>query len=406
MSTPNRSLHVAYMINQYPKVSHSFIRREIVALEQSGIQVSRFAIRGETTALVDPDDIAELGRTRFLLQGWWRHLPSALGRQLLSRPWSLWQAGWLSIGLWRRSDRSLLSHLAYLLEGLLLADAVRRQRLQRIHAHFGTNSTDVAMLAGLLADVPYSFTVHGSEETDRPLSIGLAEKIRRADFVAAVSQYGRAQLCRWSTPAQWSKLHLVRCGLDPAFTTATAAPARPGNILCVGRLSPEKGQLILLQALALLGAEGIKPTLTLAGDGELRELLEQACRELGLEAQVRITGWISNAQVRNEIAAAQLLVVPSFAEGLPVVIMEAMALARPVLATYVAGIPELVIPEENGLLVPAGDVQALAGALQRLLSTDAETLAQMGKAGRNLVLRQHDVKQEAEKLKLLLLGGD
>lgn len=211
---------------------------------------------------------------------------------------------------------------------------------EHVHAHFGTNSTEVVMLANALGGPPYSFTVHGPEEFDKPQFLHVGEKVRRAAFVASVSSYGRSQLYRWVAHEHWDKVKVVHCGLEPGFhqVEAQAAPAAP-RLVCVGRLCEQKGQLLLIEAARRLADQGQDFELVLAGDGEMRPQIEALVARHRLQAQVRITGWISSAQVREEILAARALVLPSFAEGLPVVIMEAMALRRPVLTTYVPAFP-------------------------------------------------------------------
>ncbi len=270
---------------------------------------------------------------------------------------------------------------------------------QHLHAHFGTNSAEVAMLAHALGGPRFSFTVHGPEEFDKPQFIHLGEKMRRAAFVVAISSYGRSQLFRWVEHAHWPKVKVVHCGLERAFheVPAVPLPAAP-RLVCVGRICEQKGQQLLVQAAGVLAARGVAFELVLAGDGEMRPEVERLIAGLGLQGRVRITGWISSNQVREEILAARALVLPSFAEGLPVVIMEAMALRRPVLTTYVAGIPELVRPGENGWLFPAGDVEALAMAMGDCLAQPGEVLQAMGEAAYRRVLERHDIDTEAAKL--------
>jgi glycosyltransferase involved in cell wall biosynthesis len=268
-----------------------------------------------------------------------------------------------------------------------------------IHAHFGTNSAEVAMLVHALGGPSYSFTVHGPTEFDKPEFLGIGEKIRRAAFVVAISSYGRSQLYRWVGHAHWPKIKVVHCGLDPAFHDGAENPPNDKpRLVCVGRLCEQKGQLLLIEAVARLAAKGFRFELVLAGDGEMRGELESLIARHGLGSQVRITGWISGEAVRDEILAARGLVLPSFAEGLPVVIMEAMVLRRPVLTTYVAGIPELVTPGINGWLFPAGDIDALATAMEDCLSRPPEALQRMGEAARVRALERHSIDGEAAKL--------
>jgi glycosyltransferase involved in cell wall biosynthesis len=169
----------------------------------------------------------------------------------------------------------------------------------------------------------------------------------------------------------------------------------------VGRLCEQKGQALLVEAVRLLASRGVEFELVLAGDGEMRAELERLIAAFSLQERVRITGWISSARVREEMLAARVLVLPSFAEGLPVVLMEAMALGRPVVTTYVAGIPELVLAGECGWLIPAGDVQALAAAIEDVLARAPDALQAMGDAGRRRVLARHDADVEAAKLAAL-----
>jgi glycosyltransferase involved in cell wall biosynthesis len=255
------------------------------------------------------------------------------------------------------------------------------------------------MLVHELGGPRWSFTAHGPEEFDKAKFIALPDKIRRADFVVAVSSFGRSQLFRNVSHDHWHKIKVVHCGIEPAFYEhASAQPGAERRLICVGRLCEQKGQLLLIEAARRLSDRGTRIELVLAGDGEMRGDLETLIARYGLEKQVRITGWISSDQVRDEILAARALVLPSFAEGLPVVIMEAMALRRPVISTYVAGIPELVVPGEHGWLVPAGDVEALASAMQASLDASPQTIARMGVAARERVLERHNVDKEAGKM--------
>ncbi len=390
---------VAYLVNQYPHVSHSFIRREIAGLEASGITVLRFSVRRSPAALVDPADQAEQKRTEVLLAGAAVGLPAALLWVAVTRPQCWLRAAWLALRMGWRSHEAGLRHLVYLAEACVLVRRLRRAEVRHLHAHFGTNSTTVALLAHVLGGPPYSFTVHGPEEFDRPESLSLREKIERAAFVAAVSEFGRSQLFRWCDPSHWCKVQVVRCGVDAAFLQAGATPIPPTNrLVCVGRLCEQKGQLRLLEALRQLASSGVPFEMVLAGDGPMRVEAERAIARLGLGRQVQITGWISNATVRKHILDARALVLPSFAEGLPVVIMEALALGRPVVSSSVAGIPELVENGVNGWLVAAGSVEALTAALRQVLEAPVERLAEMGRVGASRVAALHDAAREAARL--------
>lgn len=399
-------MRIAYFINQYPKVSHSFIRREILALERQCIEVQRIALRGWDGELQDSDDIAERSKTRYVLENGVKGLLKPLLEVLRAQPRRFFSALWLALRMGRRADRSWPYHLIYLAEACRVVQWLQAFGAEHVHAHFGTNSTEVVMLANALGGPPYSFTVHGPEEFDKPQFLHIDEKVRRAAFVAAVSSYGRSQLYRWVAHAHWNKVKVVHCGLEAAFHAGppVPVPAVP-RLVCVGRLCEQKGQLLLLEAAQKLAAQGTAFELVLAGDGEMRAEIETLIVRHGLQGQVRITGWISSGQVREELLAARALVLPSFAEGLPVVIMEAMALRRPVLTTYVAGIPELVRPGENGWLFPAGAVQELAAAMADCFGQPDEVLQRMGDAAHQRVLERHDIDTEVAKLASYFRAG-
>jgi glycosyltransferase involved in cell wall biosynthesis len=399
-------LRVAYLVNQYPKVSHSFIRREIQALERQGVVVERIAARGWADELPDAADRAERERTRYLLRGGVFAILGAALATAATRPLRFLRAFRLALAMWRRSSRSVFHHLAYLAEACLLVRWTDAARVDHLHAHFGTNPAEVAMLARAIGGPPYSFTAHGPEEFDSPRALGLDETGRRAAFVVAVSSFGRSQLMRWLPAGDGAKVRVVHCGLEPAFHRSALAEAQAApRLVCVGRLCEQKGQLLLIEAAGRVVAAGRALELVLAGDGEMRPEVEARIDALGLRQHLRVTGWIANDRVREEILAARALVLPSYAEGLPVVIMEAMALRRPVISTYVAGIPELVRDGESGWLVPAGDVDALARAIADALDASVDTLARLGEAAHARVLARHDIDTEAAKLASLFAAS-
>jgi colanic acid/amylovoran biosynthesis glycosyltransferase len=400
-------MRISYLVNRYPAVSHSFIRREILALERQGHEVLRISVRGWDEVLQGQEDQLERTRTKYVLRGGPLPLLFAFLRILLDRPLKLMQGLKLTWKVSRRAERPFPIHLIYLLEACQILSWLLDDEIEHLHAHFGTNSAEVAMLVHELGGPSWSFTAHGPEEFDKANFIALPEKIRRAKFVVGVSSFGRSQLLRYVAHEHWQKVQVVHCGLEPAFYEA--APNQPGSerrFICVGRLCEQKGQLLLLDAARQLAERGIAFELVLAGDGEMREELEHLISHHKLKDVVRITGWISSDQVREELLAARALVLPSFAEGLPVVIMEAMALRRPVISTYIAGIPELVEPARHGWLVPAGDASALTNAMQSCLDAPPERIAQIGEASRMRVLERHDIDKEASKLAALFQSSN
>lgn len=394
-------MKIAYVINQYPQASQTFIRREIVALEQLGVEVHRFTVRRWSQQLVDRADQAEEAKTRAVLEGSKlqiiARLLGALFTTACSRPANFFFALCAALRLGRRAHRRLL-HLIYLAEACVLRRWIAGVQADHIHAHFGTNSTAVAMLIHALGGPAYSFTVHGPEEFDRPVELALDEKMRHAAMAVAVSEFGRSQLLRWARPENWPKIQVIRCGIDESFLAAALPPpVMNRKLLCIGRLAEQKGQLILIEAMALLVSRGVDLELLLLGDGPMRGQIEARIAQHRLGAKVRLAGWMTNEQIRAELFSARALVLPSFAEGLPVVLMEALALARPVIATYIAGIPELVT-SECGWLVPAGDVEALASAMETALAANEIQLAKMAAAGAARVRELHDASRQAKKL--------
>lgn len=392
-------MRIAYFVNQYPSVSHSFIRREILALEGMGCEIFRIALRSAAQDLVDKRDIDELAKTRFVLKQSIFALLRAVLISMISNPIRFILTLKLALKTGWNSDRGILQHMFYFIESCVVAGWLKSKKIQHVHAHFGTNSATVVMLANVLTSIPFSFTVHGPEEFDKPTALSLDKKIERAAFVVAISSFGKSQLSRWVDHDLWHKIKIVHCGLDTNFHEGKIPPVKDvQRLLCIGRLCEQKAQPLLLEAAYNLKQRGREFELVLAGDGPLRSKIETMIEDYDLHSNVRITGWISSDEVRSELLAARAMVLPSFAEGLPVVIMEAMALGRPVISTYVAGIPELVTPGENGWLVTAGDVDALTDAMEELLDTKPTRLKAMGSAARNRVLERHDIDREAAKL--------
>ena len=392
-------MRIAYVVNQYPKVSHAFIRREILALERQGLSVSRFSIRGWDAELVDPDDRAELGKTRFILRDGAASVAGEALRFALTRPADFSRGLGRALAMSRGGDRTLAHHVFTLFEAVRLLGWLRAERVEHVHAHFGTNSAELVMLARVLGGPPYSFTIHGPDEWDQPQQLKLRDKVATSSFVVGISEFTRAQLMRWCDFGDRHKLQVVHCGVDPVFLGGDppAAPDVP-RLVCVGRLSRQKMQHLLIEAVARLRDEGSAVELVLAGDGELRPEIERRIAELRVGERVRITGWVSADQVRELLLQSRALVLPSAMEGLPVVIMEAMAQRRPVIVTCVAGIPELVRPGVDGWLVPAGSVDALVDAMRSALNAPVDEIHRMGEAARQRVAVRHDVDVEAAKL--------
>lgn len=400
-------MKVLYLINQYPKISHTFIRREIEALEKQGVEVVRVTSTNNPDELVDQDDINELPKTRLLVKGQAVALVKALLTTALKHPIYFSKALKQTLSMARKANFRIIHHAAYLAEACLLLKMCQEENIEHIHAHFGTNPAAIAMLTRLLGGPSYSFTVHGPEDFDHPAELSMSDKIHHAAFVVAITSFCKSQLFRWCEFPHWKKIEIVHCGVDEKMLEHP----HPQLHLCdssqhdntfkfinIGRLSEQKGQMLLLEAMNIVHKKGIKAELHVIGDGPFRPQLEAYIKQQGLGDVVKLVGAKSGTEVRDALDQADVMVLPSFAEGLPVVIMEALARKKPVLSTLIAGIPEL-INHQCGWLVPAGDENSLASKMILSTTIDLDALKQMGEMGYIAVSQRHNIDTEAAKLK-------
>jgi glycosyltransferase involved in cell wall biosynthesis len=398
-------MKIAYLINQYPQPSQTFIRREIAALEALGVNVERYTLRRWPGQLIDERDRAERDRTHAILDAGVVALIGASTLALFTRPARFLRAVMLALGSAWYSPRGLIYHWIYLAEACVLLRKLRHaadangEPVRHLHVHFGTNATTVAMLCGALGGPSYSFVTHGPEEFDSPQALALGLKVRHAAFAVAISNFGRSQLLRWAEPRDWQKVYVVRCAVDESFLRAPVVPPPDDpRLVCVARFGETKGHLLLIDAAARLARESVPFQLTLIGDGPLRPQIEDAVRRHGVTDRVRLVGWRSNDEVREEMLRSRAVVLASFAEGLPVVFMEAFALGRPVVTSWVAGTPELVQHGVSGWLAAPGDTDGLVTAMRAALTAPLATLHEMGLAGRRVVEVRHHARTEASKL--------
>ena len=388
---------LAYLMNTYPLISTTFIRREIHAHEAAGVPVVRFAIRPWDQELIDPLDRAEKARTSYLLAPGLLRLALGGLREAAVNPAGLARALVTAVYLATRRGGTGARNLVYLLEAIRFRRLAVAAGITHVHAHFSTNAAAVALLSRRLGGPAYSFTAHGPDEFDDPSANGLPVKVRHAAFVAAITDYARGVILDATRRRNAGKVHVVRCGIDLA-DFEPLAPAGNARIVCVGRLCPAKAQALLVEAIAPLVADHPGLELVFIGDGEDRAKIEARVRDLGLGDTVTLAGWGTGAEVRAAIAGARVLALPSFAEGLPIVLMEALATGRPVITTRITGIPELV-DETCGWVVPPGDVPALTQALKDALAASPERLARMGTEGRARVALAHDQATNARILR-------
>ena len=397
---------IAYLTGEYPRATDTFIQREVAALRALGQPVETCSVRRTGSEhLVGEEQQAEAKSTFYILAAAKAPvtLLGALFSALLRNPLGFFRTLGLAVKTAPPGLRNFLYQLFYFAEAAVLAAHLRKKGVRHLHNHIAKSSCTVAMLTSALSGIPYSFTLHGPDIFFAPDHWRLDEKIKRASFVACISHFCRSQAMAFCDPKHWGKLHIVHCGVDPARYEAGEDPVDT-NLLFVGRLAPVKGLPILLRALEPLVADYPDIHLTVIGDGPGRTALEHQAASAGLAEHVSFVGYQSQSEVAVAMAAADLFVLPSFAEGVPVVLMEAMAARRPVVATQIAGIPELVTDGASGLLVPPGNPEALTAAIGKILANPARATA-MGIAGRARVESAFDISKEAARLAALIDGG-
>lgn len=390
-------MRIAYLSTNYPIPSHTFIQGEIAEIERLGIQVLPIALNrvGEDDVLSDLDR-REAARTYYLkatapaeilagvLRVAARHplaFSRVLGRALSDAP----------AGLRARTIR-----LAQFVEGLLVWRHCEEHGASAVHAHFGQAPASVASFAVAFGNAvgrkrwTWSVTIHGWHEFAAEVESGLRAKFASADLVVCVSDFTRAQVLRLTPVEDWAKVALVRCGIDAERFSARPyrEPAATPKVVVVARLSPEKGHIVLLEAMRRLRRDGCDVSACFIGEGSFRPELEKAAARIGVADAVTFAGAQPPEAVAATLREADVFCLPSYAEGLPVSIMEAMAVGVPVATTYVSGTPELVVDGETGWIVPAGNVELLANALRSALSSPSRRA--VVDAGRAAVAARHD----------------
>jgi colanic acid/amylovoran biosynthesis glycosyltransferase len=361
---------IGYLTSQFPAPSHTFIRREIAALRAMGLDIVTYSIQRPPAGLDAALDHAAAADTFTVLARPALDFAKAHLTAAATRPGRYLRTLALACRHRVPGMRAAVWSMFHFAEAILLARRLEADGVTHLHNHFANSAATVGLLASRFGGINWSLTLHGISEFDYPAGLLLRDKIAAADFVACVSRFGMAQAMRLTPPGEWPKLSIVRCGIDladlPTLAHQSIEGERPLQVIAVGRLSPEKGQAGLLDAIAMLRDRSIDVTLTLVGDGPEEASLHAQVDRLGIGALVRFVGRQDERTTLHSIAAADVLVLSSFMEGLPVVLMEAMALGIPVIATRVAGIPELVRDEVSGLLFDPADWVALADAIARL----------------------------------------
>lgn len=396
MNVTNR---IAYLVSQYPAVNHTYILREIRELRKLGWDIHVASIRPDIRPCdqLTQEEHEEQSRTWCVkTQGFGRALLAHLAC-LLVRPHS-YVTGLLSaLSLARTDPRKAAWNFLYFTEALLVGRWMQSNGLRHVHVHFAST---VGLLVSRTFPITISMTIHGPAEFEEPRTFHLREKIQAATFICAISSYGRSQLMKACDPAHWDKLAIVRLGIDPDAFTPGSRPSsehRTFEIISVAQLKPAKAQRILIDAVAKLVNEGRPVRLRLVGDGPDRHALENHIRTFGLSDVVRLEGALNQDRLRTLYRNSDAFALASFAEGIPVVLMEAMAMEIPCVATWITGIPELIQNGVDGLLVPPSDVDQLAAAIGRLIG-DPELRTRIAKSGRRKVLQQYCLSDNTASL--------
>lgn len=379
---------IAYLTSEYPALSHTFVRREIAHLREQGLTIAPFSIRKAKISWGE-DVPSVLGQSKAKLLG--RALKAAVRNP--ARVFST-----LSLAQRHRVPglRAWVWSIFHFVEGLALSDMLRAVSAVHLHSHFANSGVTVGMLAAHQAGIPWSLTLHGNSETDYPAGVVLPEKIARARFVSCASWFMQSQGMRIVPPAMWGKFHIVRCGVSvPAVASPPNPPVR--RFCTVGRLTAEKAQSGLITAVRNLSAKGEDVSVRVVGDGPMRGELERSVVDAGLSDRITFLGGLPEETTLQEIASADAFVLPSLIEGLPVVLMEAMAAGKPVIAATMAGIPEMITHERTGLLFDVGNWADLEAQIERLMHDDALAL-RIGAAGRERIEREFDIRKAAQPL--------
>jgi glycosyltransferase involved in cell wall biosynthesis len=384
------------VISEYPLPSHTFIGDEVQGLRALGAHVDTFSVRRTAAGqLLSDADRALADETYAIRPPRPHHFALAHVRALATSPGRYVETLRRSMALAGPGLRSRVWRLMYFVQAVVLWDRCRRRGIRHLHAHFANVGSDIAMLAaGLGEGWSWSFTMHGPTEFFDVAGHRLGEKTADAALVACISDYCRSQLMAFSDRAHWDKLRVVHCGVDtdrfrPPHPPQASRDGSAPRIVQIGRLVAVKGQAVLLAAAAVLRDRGHDFRLELVGDGPDREQLTELAERLALTDRTVFHGALSHGQVRDVLTGASVMCLPSFAEGVPVVLMEAMAMEVPVLTSRIMGIPELLQDGHCGALVAPGDAAALADSLQRLLE-DSEHRVELGRRGRERIRQAYD----------------
>ncbi|MFN0085248.1 MAG: glycosyltransferase [Blastocatellia bacterium] len=400
-SKTEQGIRLAYLVSRYPAVSHTFILREVLQLRAQGFDLHVASINStdRPPEQLTAEERAEAAATYYVkAHGAAGAIPAHLAA-FASGPLAYLRGLVFAMRLGGSDLRGLVYGLFYFVEAVMIGRWMRSRGANHLHVHFATPAAHVALIATRIFPITYSITVHGPDEFYDVSQYRLAEKIHGASFICTIGAFARSQLMKLSPVSEWGKYEVSPLGVDPAAFSPRPFRDEPETfeLICVGRLVPAKGQHILIDAVHLLAGQERRIRLRLVGDGPDRASLEAQVKRLGLGDRVLFEGAVNQDRIRDLYRRADLFVLASFAEGIPVVLMEAMAMEIPCVTTFITGIPELIRDQVDGLLVAPSGVEELAGAIGRLMD-DAELRRRLGAQGRLRVMDRYDLNRNSMRL--------
>jgi colanic acid/amylovoran biosynthesis glycosyltransferase len=400
-NTVMKAIRLAYLVSQYPAISITFILREIRTLRRLGfeIQVASINVPDRSDEGLTVAEREEKLDTFYVKQAGLIGALKAHVYTLFTQPLSYLRGLGFALRLGQFDLKKILYGFFYFVEAVMVGQWMRRHHFSHLHIHFGMAAATVGLITKQIFPIKFSITIHGPDEFYNTLTYYLKQKILEADFICCISHFARSQLMMLSPPSVWDKFEISPLGVDPAQfpPQPVRESAAPFEILCVGRLVPVKGQFILLKAVTQLLAESRVLRLRYVGDGPDREALEEAVKQQGLTDHILFEGAVNQDRILTFYNSADAFVLASFAEGLPVVLMEAMVMEIPCITTHITGVPELIKTGENGLTVPASSVLALVEAM-RLLMDKPDFHRTIAQAGRQTVLEHYELQKNTERL--------
>lgn len=391
-------MRIGYFTNTYPRATDTFIQREVKGLRERGIDVCTFSVRKSGSDHdVGSEIVAEKQNTTYLLPANPIRLFTDNVAVFITQPVRYMKALRLALRTAPPGFRGFVYQMFYFQEAILLARALNKQKIEHLHNHLGDACGTVTMLACLIVGVSYSITIHGPHIFFDPMHWALREKVKHSSFIACISHYCKSQMMLFSEQIDWDRFQIVHCGVNPEEFRYSKVKQQARKLLYTGRLAVEKGLPVLFKSLSLLKEDGYDYELTLVGDGQDRTYLEDLASKIGIADRLIFTGFASQDEVRNYLLQSDIFILPSFAEGVPVSLMEAMSCGIPVIATYVGGIVELIESEETGLLVSPSDPIALRDAIARYID-DYDFREKVSHQGRDKVVSNFNLDNEIDKL--------